>query len=197
MIQSLQQKLGLKADGNLGPITAKKFGLTHKLNKFELAHFMGQCHHESNGFTRFSENLNYSAPRLLQIFPKYFNKLTAMQYQRNQQKIANKVYANRMGNGDEASGDGWKYRGRGPLQLTGKNNYIAAGKYLNIDLVNNPDLAIEYGFEIALWFFRINNIFELCKDVSNKTIELVTKKVNGGKIGLDHRIESTKKYLYD
>jgi putative chitinase len=126
------------------------------ISKFEcntplrMAHFLSQCHHESLGFTKTVENLNYAAERLLVIFPKYFtsqaklaiepNKKLAADYHRQPEKIANIVYANRMGNGDTASGDGWKYRGRGDLQTTGKNNYLAFGAFAGIDAINHPDL---------------------------------------------------------
>lgn len=173
----------------------KKLATLWKLNAFELAHFLGQCDHESNGFKVKEENLNYSANGLLNIFPKYFTKKTAEQYARKPQSIANHVYGNRMGNGDEKSGDGWKFRGRGYIQLTGKNNYASFSKFIGEDCVSNPDLvATKYPFESALWFFKTNNIFSLCKDVSDATILAVTKKINGGINGLADRNAKTKKY---
>jgi putative chitinase len=196
-IASLQRKLKIKDDGRLGPVTIKKFGEQNKLNNFQLAHFFGQCDHESMGFTAFKENLNYTAPRLLQIFPKYFSEKTAIIYSRKPEMIANRVYSNRMGNGDEKSGDGWKYIGRTPIHLTGKSNYEEASKHFKVDFVSNPELTLEYGFEIALWFFRKNNIFEMCVDVSDATIAKVTRKINGGVNGLEHRIKLTKKYFHE
>ena len=167
-----------------------------KLNSFELANFLGQCAHESANFRVTSENLNYSASGLQKTFSKYFpTPIIAGMYARNPQKTANKVYANRMGNGDENSGDGWKFRGRGYIQLTGKNNYLAFSKFIGEDCVSNPDLIItKYPFESALWFFKQNSIFPLCKDISTATITAVTKRVNGGTNGLSDRILLTKKY---
>ena len=171
-----------------------KFGL----NSFELANFLGQCAHESANFRVTSENLNYSVQGLQSTFKKYFpTPIIAGLYARNPQKIANKVYANRMGNGDEKSGDGWKFRGRGYIQLTGKNNYLAFSKFIGEDCVSNPDLIVsKYPFESAFWFFKQNSIFPLCKDISTATITAVTKKINGGTNGLSDRILLTKKY-YD
>jgi len=159
-----------------------------------LAMFLAQNDHESMGFTRLSENLNYSADRLLVIFKKYFNESNVYTYARQPEKIANRVYANRMGNGDEASGDGFKYRGRGYLQLTGKDNYNRCGKSLELDLVNNPDLLLqpEYAMMSAIWFFQTNNI------INNTDVESVTKRVNGGTHGLAERqrlFEAYKKLL--
>ncbi|HRZ96045.1 MAG TPA: glycoside hydrolase family 19 protein [Paludibacter sp.] len=174
----------------------KKLSVLWKLNAFELAHFLGQCSHESNNFRVKEENLNYSAKGLRNTFGKYFKtNAEAEKYARKPQAIANKVYANRMGNDDEKSGDGWKYRGRGYIQLTGKNNYAAFSKFIGEDCVKNPDLVItKYPFESALWFFRTNNIFSLCKDISHISIIAVTKKVNGGTNGLADRVYQTNKY---
>jgi len=105
-----------------------------------LAHFLAQAGHESGGFTAVNENLNYGAKGLLGIFPKYFNAETSVLYERKPEKIANVVYASRMGNGDKASGDGWKFRGRGYIQLTGKSNYTAFDQVVEESIVDNPDL---------------------------------------------------------
>jgi putative chitinase len=129
-IKSLQTKIGAKADGAFGPGTMKAAMAFYKLTPIRAAHFFGQTAHETGNFKLFSENLNYSANGLKKIFGKYFTASTALSYARNPEKIANKVYGNRMGNLDESSGDGYKFRGRGALQLTGKSNYEAFAKYL-------------------------------------------------------------------
>ena len=157
-----------------------------------LAHFFAQIHHESN-LKPINENLNYSAERLLQIFPKYFDEKLAEEYSRQPQRIANRIYANRMGNGDEKSGDGWKYRGKGFIQLTGKNNYQALTKDTGIDYLNNPDkLLVEADAMIAaLWFWSKNKINALA---DKDDIIGVTKRINGGTIGLAHRRQLLTEY---
>jgi len=134
------------------PDTAAKFQINTPLR---LAHFLAQCGHESGGFRATQENLNYSAKGLNGIFRKYFpSEAAAASYARNPQKIANKVYASRMGNGNEASGEGFKFRGRGYIQLTGKENYTAFGKAINEDMISNPDkVASTYALLSAAWFF--------------------------------------------
>lgn len=193
----LQKKCGVTADGVWGPATfkaaCKKFGLTPE----EGAHFFGQCFHETGGFTKFSENLNYSTEGLTKVFKKYFPTIeSTVGYARNPQAIANKVYSNRMGNGDYNSGDGWKYRGRGAIQTTGKTNYsLFAASIGDPTITTNPDIVeTKYAFESALFFFRSNNIFALCKTVDDASITKVRKKVNGGVIGLDDAIKQTKKF---
>ena len=167
------------------PAVAEKFQIDSALR---LAHFLAQCGHESGGFKLTQENLNYSAKGLNGIFKKYFpTEASAEPYARNPQKIANKVYGGRMGNGLEASGDGWKYHGRGFIQLTGKDNYTAFGKAIGVDIVNNPDLvATQYPLLSAAWFFS-KNCLAKCVDASDATVLAVTKCVNGGTIGLDDR----------
>lgn len=197
MVRELQKSLGLKDDGVIGRITTTEFGKKNKLNAIECAHFFGQCDHETAGFTAFVENLNYSAEGLLRTFPKYFNEKTAILNARKPQNIANIAYANRMGNGDPSSGDGWKYRGRTPIHLTGKSNYEEAAKHFGVDFVENPELTLEYGFDIALWYFRKNRIFALCKDLSDKSITAVTKRINGGLNGIEQRIKKTKRYYFE
>jgi putative chitinase len=173
----------------------KKLGAKYNLTTIQLAHFAGQLSHESFDFKITSENLNYSAERLLQVFPKYFNEKNVIIYARKPIKIANRVYANRMGNGDENSGDGYKFRGRGYIQLTGKNNYSAFSKFIGEDCVQNPDLVSQkYALESALWFFFENKIFTLCKDLSDDSIKKVTKKINGGLNGFADRKAKTLKY---
>ena len=162
-------------------------------NNLKLAHFLAQCAHESGNFKVVQENLNYSASRLLQIFGKYFNSEQAEQYARQPEKIASRVYANRMGNGSEATQDGWKYRGRGYIQLTGKSNYKAFGDFIGEDCVDSPDLvSTKYSLLSAAYFFKHNNIWDLCIDDSDKTVATITKRVNGGTNGLDDRINKFK-----
>jgi putative chitinase len=176
------------------PETAAKFGITTNLR---LAHFLAQCALESTNFTAVVENLNYSAQRLLQVFPKYFKNVDPNAYARNPQKIGSRVYANRMGNGDEASGDGYKYRGRGYIQLTGKNNYQAFSGFIGEDCVANPDLvATTYPLASAGYFFKANNIWAICDRGANDAIVTsVTKVVNGGAHGLAERIQNFKKFI--
>ena len=157
-----------------------------------IAAFLAQCGHESGGWTVFEENLNYSAKGLMGIFKKYFpDEATATAYQRQPEKIANKVYANRMGNGPESSGDGWKYRGRGPIQLTGKDNYRAFAKEMFDDwenLFNNPDWVNadrDFALMSAIWFWNKN---KLNREADAGDIKTMTRKINGGYIGLEDRI---------
>lgn len=167
----------------------KSCGITDKL---EMAHFLSQCHHESAGFNRFVENLNYSKEGLLKIFPKYFDEATAEKYQKRAQAIANRVYANRMGNADEQSGDGWKYRGRGAIQLTGKSNYA---KFLStVQGKTEDDVATSLSIISAAWFWKTNNIGRLCTSDSDQAVANVTRKVNGGTHGLADRIKWFKHY---
>ena len=194
---SLQKKIGVNADGVFGPGTMKAAMAYYKMSPVRAAHFFAQTAHESGNFKAFSENLNYSADGLLKIFGKYFNATTAAEYARKQEKIANRVYANRMGNGTEESGDGWKYRGRGALQLTGKDNYKAFADYLKKpEIMENPDLvANEYAFESAMFFFEKNKLWAICdKGVNDAAILELTKRINGGTHGLDDRKDKTKKF---
>jgi len=153
--------------------------------------FVAQCAHESGGFTLMQENLNYSADGLQKIFGKYFpNADIAKQYARQPEKIANKVYANRMGNGDEASGEGWKFRGRGLIQLTGKQNYTKCSEAFFDDhtLLDKPDILVQpyYALNSACWFWNANNLNVLA---DAQDIKMMTKKINGGFIGLEDRIK--------
>jgi putative chitinase len=161
-----------------------------------LAHFLGQCSHESGEFKVTKENLNYSANGLVKIFPKYFNAAIANSYAMQPQKIANKVYGSRMGNGNEASGDGFKYSGRGFIQLTGKNNYAAFDAYVDDAIIENPDLvATKYPLLSAAWFWHTNKLNAIAdKGVNADTILAITKRINGGTIGLPHRTELTNKF---
>jgi putative chitinase len=178
------------------PDTAKKFNITTPLR---LAHFLAQCGHESAGFKAVQENLNYSAKGLMGIFKKYFPTQTlAEQYQRNPQKIASKVYGGRMGNGPESTGEGFKFRGRGYIQLTGKQNYTNFAKFIGEDTVANPDLvATKYPLASAAFFFNSNGLWSICdKGADDATVTAVTKRVNGGTIGLPDRIKHFKEYYH-
>jgi len=168
----LQTKIGVKADGVFGPATLKAARDYFKLTDAQAAHFFGQCYHESGGFKRFTENLNYSADGLMRVFKKYFPTMSvARAYAGDAQAIANKVYASRMGNGPVTSGDGWQFRGRGAIQLTGRNAYQALSNTLP-GIMHNPDLvASEFAFESAIWFFRENNILPLCKVVTIDSVQ--------------------------
>ena len=195
---NLQQKIGVTADGAFGPGTLKAAAAHYKLNKNRAAHFFAQCAHESGNWRATSENLNYGAKGLRGIFGKYFQTdAIAKAYERQPQRIANRAYANRMGNGPEGLGDGWKYRGRGALQLTGKDNYQAFANYINRpEVMTNPDLvAGELCFESALWFFDRNKLWSICdRGVGDAAILALTKRINGGTHGLDDRKAKTKKY---
>ena len=195
---ALQAKCGLEPDGKWGPGTFKGAKAHFKLSTAQAAHFFGQCAHESGNFKVFSENLNYSADGLNKIFKKYFPTVAAAQpYARKPEKIANKVYANRMGNGPESSGDGWKFRGRGPIQLTGKDNYTAFAQSIGRpDVLTNPDIvATELAFESAIWFFNKNGLFAIAdKGVTDAVIGQITRRVNGGTHGLEDRIKKTKQF---
>jgi len=162
-----------------------------------LAHFLAQCGHESGGFKLVRENLNYGAKGLRSIFSKYFpTDALALQYERKPEKIGNRVYANRMMNGDEASGDGYKFCGRGYIQLTGKENYTNFGKAIGVDLTTNPDLvATQYPLLSAAWFFHKNGLHKIADGgATDAVVTSVTKRVNGGIIGLADRIKHFNEY---
>jgi putative chitinase len=176
------------------PDTAAKFEINTPLR---LAHFLAQCGHESGGFKATQENLNYSASGLKGIFSKYFKEAgLAESYQRNPQKIASRVYGGRMGNGPESTGEGYKFRGRGYIQLTGKDNYTAFGKAINEDMTVNPDkVATHYPLLSAAWFFTKNGLHKLADGgATDAVVTQITKRVNGGTIGLPDRIKHFKEY---
>ncbi len=178
------------------PEVASKFEINTPLR---LAHFLAQCGHESGGFKLTKENLNYSAKGLNGIFKKYFPTLeSAVPYERKPEKIANKVYGGRMGNGLEASGEGWKFHGRGFIQLTGKENYTAFTKSIGEDCIANPDLvASKYALASAAWFFNKNGLHKIADGGANDdTVTKITKIVNGGTIGLPDRIKHFKEYYH-
>ena len=196
-LKSLQEKIGVTADGAFGPGTMKKAMEFYKLTPVRAAHFFAQTAHETGGFKAFSENLNYSVDGLQKIFGKYFPGNLEESYAKNPQKIENRVYASRMGNGNEASGDGFKFRGRGALQLTGKENYKAFSDYLKKpEIMTNPDLvATTYSFESAMFFFDKNKLWSICdQGINDAAILALTKRINGGTHGLDDRNAKTKKY---
>ena len=175
------------------PDTAKKFNIT---NNLRLAHFLSQCGHESGGFKSVSENLNYSVDGLKRIFGKYFPGTLAESYAKQPEKIASRVYGGRMGNGDETTKEGFKFRGRGYIQLTGKSNYTNFTKFIGEDCVSNPDLvATKYPLASAAFFFDSNKLWSICdKGADDATVTAVTKRVNGGTIGLPDRIKHFKEY---
>jgi putative chitinase len=193
----LQEKIGATADGSFGPQTLKKAMAYFKMTPERASHFFGQCSHETGGFSIFSENLNYSAKGLQNTFGKYFPGNLEDSYARQPIKIASRVYANRMGNGNEASQEGWKFRGRGALQTTGKDNYKAFATHISKpEILTNPDLvATDYSFEAAFFFFDKNKLWSICdKGVNDESIKSLTKRINGGYNGLDDRISLTKRY---
>lgn len=176
------------------PDTIAKFELNTPLR---LAHFLAQAGHESGGFKAVNENLNYGAKGLLGIFKKYFpTPEKAALYERKPEKIANLVYGGRMGNGPEASGEGWKFRGRGYIQLTGKDNYKAFDAVVAEAIVDNPDLvATKYPLLSAAWFFHKNGLHKIAdQGATDAVVTSVTKRVNGGTIGLPDRIKHFKEY---
>ncbi len=178
------------------PAVAQKFQIDSALR---LAHFLAQCGHESGGFRLTKENLNYSAKGLNGIFKKYFPTLeSALPYERKPEKIANKVYGGRMGNGPEASGDGAKFCGRGYIQLTGKDNYTAFGKSIGEDVCANPQVVAEkYALLSAAWFFNKNGLHKMADGgASDAVVTSITKRVNGGTIGLPDRIKHFKEYYH-
>jgi putative chitinase len=176
------------------PGVMEKFEINTPLR---LAHFLAQCGHESGGFRLVKENLNYSAKGLMGIFKKYFpNEALAKQYERKPEKIANKVYGSRMGNGDETSGDGAKYCGRGFIQLTGKTNYQAFFKSVGLDVTTDPTIvATQYPLASAAWFFNKNGLHKMADGgATDAVVTSITKRVNGGTIGLADRIKHFKEY---
>jgi putative chitinase len=175
------------------PETAEKFQINTPLR---LAHFLSQCSHESAGFKVFQENLNYSASGLKNIFSKYFPGNLNESYARQPQKIASRVYGGRMGNGVESTGEGYKFRGRGALQTTGKENYKKLGNFLGVDLIDNPDLvATKYQLSSAAFFFESNKLWSICdKGATSDVVTQLTKRINGGTIGLSERIREFNEF---
>lgn len=209
-LQLLQQNSGVDPDGKFGKKTLLAAQKYLKITTPQrAAHFFAQTYHESGGFTRFSENLNYTTKELLTKVFKYDFDLNkdkiispselafAQKYVGNKEKTANFVYANQNGNGNESSGDGWKYRGRGAIQLTGKANYQYFSTYIkDPEVMTNPDIvATKYAFESAMFYFNRFGVWEWCdKGFSDATITKISKIINGGIVGLDKRIEETHKF---
>ena len=176
------------------PDTMAKFEINTPLR---LSHFLAQAGHESGNFKLVKENLNYSAAGLMGTFKKYFpTQVLADSYARKPEKIANKVYGGRMGNGDEASGDGAKFCGRGYIQLTGKNNYQEFFKSMELDVNSDPTIvASEYALASAAWFWSKNRLNKLADGgATEAVVTSITKRVNGGTIGLDDRIKHFKEF---
>lgn len=191
MVNKLQNKIPIQVLNELGDVM-KEFNIT---NPFRLIHFLAQVAHESGNFRHVRENLNYSAEGLLKVFPKYFDKNTAPLYARKPEAIANIVYESRMGNGNRNSGDGWRFRGRGYIQLTGRTNYKAFSDHIgDVNIMVNPDLiATKYPLTSAAWFFEKRGLWKLCDEgVSLATIRKVTRLVNGGFHGIADRESKTK-----
>lgn len=194
-IKQIQRSVGASADGVIGNETLTKFQCKYGVpSKAMVAHFFGNLDHESGGFSIVEESGMYSAQRLVQIFKKYFPTLAiAQQYAYKPEAIFNKTYGGRMGN--NMPGDGWKYRGRGYMQTTGKYSYDRLGKFLGVDLIKNPDLvATTYPLESAIFYFTDNRLWGLVNDISEESIKLIRKRVNGGYNGLDDVRNKVKRY---
>lgn len=195
-IQYLQRTVGVVADGVIGNKTLTAFQCHfHVPTKAMVAHFFGNVYHETGGFTIAEENMNYtSAARIMQIWPSRFKTIaSATPFVRNPAGLANSVYANRMGNGAPSSGDGYKYRGRGAIQTTGKWSYDKLGQYVMDDLLNNPELvANKYYWESAIFYFNDRKLWNLVSDISPSSIELIRRRINGGVIGL----QDTTKWVH-
>jgi len=197
MSNDLIKKLEIKLPKNVYEYLINSKNISNITNKSRLAHFLSQVAHESGNFKLVYENLRYSAAGLLKIFPKYFpTQELANKYAMQPQMIGNRVYANRMGNGNESSGEGYLFRGRGYLQLTGKANYELLSQYVGENLVNNPDLvATKYPMDSALWFFDRNKLWELCHISTPESVAAVTRRVNGGFNGLADRQAKFKSFM--
>jgi putative chitinase len=193
-MKALQAKVGAKPDGSFGPNTARAIAKHYDLSPARGAHLLGQASHESAGFRLVRENLNYTSETMMRVWPSRFRTLEEAQpFARNPKGLADKVYSNRMGNGE---GEGHIYIGRGFLQLTGKDNYKAFAADMRVpEIMQDPSLVeTDYAFETALWFFEKNNLFAIADEgVSDDTIKRISKRVNGAYIGLDHRSEETYK----
>ena len=190
MLKKLSSKIPVQVLSELESVI-REFDIS---NPFRLSHFLAQCAHESGNFKHIRENLNYSAEGLVKVFPKYFSKETALWYARKPEAIANVVYGGRMGNGDKNSGDGFKYRGRGFLQLTGKVNYQAFSNHIvDTNIMINPDLvATKYPLTSAAWFFETKKLWKICDEgLHADVVKKVTYRVNGGYNGLADRLSKT------
>lgn len=193
LIKKLENKIPVSVYNHL----ANSKNLANITNKTRLAHFLAQVAHESGNFKLVYENLRYSANGLRKTFPKYFTTdALARQYAMQPELIGNRVYANRMGNGNETSGQGFKFRGRGYLQVTGMSNYKLFSAYIGEDCVESPDLiATKYPMDSALWFFDRNKLWELCDLSTPESVAAVTRRVNGGFNGLADRQSKFKAFM--
>ena len=190
MLKKLSSKIPVQVLSELESVI-REFDIS---NPFRLSHFLAQCAHESGNFKHIRENLNYSAEGLVKVFPKYFSKETALWYARKPEAIANVVYGGRMGNGDKNSGDGFKYRGRGFLQLTGKVNYQAFSNHIvDTNIMIDSDLvATKYPLTSAAWFFETKKLWKICDEgLHADVVKKVTYRVNGGYNGLADRLSKT------
>lgn len=208
-IKNFQKKHGIEDDGIIGKIeTLPKMKEVWGLNDMELAHFLGQTAHESLNFQVGVENLNYSYEALLNVFKYDFDvnrdgvfseieKRTAKMLARKPEQIANFVYANQNGNGDVDTGDGWNFRGRGAIQLTGRKNYDLFSEFVkNRYIVECPCLVSEeYFFESAIYYFTENKIWKHCNEINTRSIKIVTRLINGGYNGLSDRTLKTHRYF--
>lgn len=194
-LKVIQEKCGVTPDGAFGPNTARAMAKHYNLTHVRAAHLLGQAAHESGGFMLSEENLNYRAETMMRVWPSRFKTLAdAEPYAGNPEALANKTYADRMGNGSEESGDGWKYRGRGFIQLTGYDNYKAFAEHIGRDsLVDDPTpVGDELAMDSAIFFFEKNGLFTIADEgVNDDTIKRITKRVNGGYHGLDDRVRRT------
>lgn len=205
-IRDFQKSEGLVPDGVVGKKTVQAFKRVYNWTNEQVSHFLGQTHIESRGFRDTTENMNYSASRLAQVWPQRYalnpqsthkipNEL-AKRLSGDPEAIANNVYANRMGNGSEETGDGWKHRGRGYIQLTGKTQHYDFADYVgDPDIKRSPaKIAEKYQIESAIYYFEKNKLFRGLLNVDYATIKRLTKAVNGGFHGLKERKEQTEKY---
>ena len=193
-LKSLQSKCGCSPDGSFGPNTARAIVKHYELSPERGAHLLGQVVHESGSFKLTKENLNYSVEAMMRVWPSRFpTKESAEPYAKNPKALADKVYSGRMGNKE---GEGHKWIGRGFLQLTGFNNVRSFASDIRLpEVMDDPTLLEkEYAMDTAIWFFKKNNLWKICDEgVSDSVIRKLTKKINGGYTGLDHRIKETKK----
>ena len=193
-MKTLQEKVGVGADGSFGPNTARAIAKHYDLSANRGAHLLGQSHHESGGFQKTTESLHYSTPERIQaVWPTRFETIAdAEPYVKNSKALADKVYGGRMGN----RGEGFLWRGRGFLQITGRDRYRLFSSEMRLpDAMEEPDLcANKYAFETALWYFKTNFLFRIADDgVTDDVIRKITKRVNGGYHGLDDRVAQTAK----
>lgn len=171
------------------PLVINRFKID---NPLRLAHFLSQCAHESMGFRATNENLSYTSDKIMEVFPRYFRTISCKGYVHNAELLGNRVYADRMGNGNELSGDGFKYRGRGFIQMTGKNNYAQFDKFVDDDILGNPNLvALKYPLLSAAYWWDVNN---MNKWSEKETPTQIRKRVNAGTIGVEITMELFYEY---